>query len=156
MNALAAHMPLLARQEGIWEGVYRCYDYHGKQVDEHASKLTCRLTPGSDFDYHQSNEYRWADGRTETREFKGRYRDGRLWFEDGPIDGWAAEDALDRDHLTMLLQWRRKDEPSTRFYEMIQVDDACRQRSRVWQWIRDGRIFLRTLIDEHKVADDWR
>jgi hypothetical protein len=55
-----------------------------------------------------------------------------------------------------LLQWRRRDEPATRFYEMIQVDDACRQRSRVWQWIRDGRIFLRTLIDEHKVADDWR
>jgi len=105
-------MPLLARQEGVWEGVYRCYDYHGNKVDEHASKLTCRLTPGSD--------------------------------------------SLDPDRLTLLLQWRRRDEPTTRFYEMIQVDDACRQRSRVWQWIRDGRIFLRTLIDEHKVADDWR
>ena len=56
----------------------------------------------------------------------------------------------------MLLQWRRRDEPSSRFYEMIQVDEAHRQRSRVWQSLRDGRIHLRTLIDERKVADDWR
>jgi hypothetical protein len=156
MKDLASSMPLLAKQEGIWEGVYRYVDFDGRQVDTHASRLTCRMTPGQDWDYHQTNEYRWADGRVETREFMGRHRDGRLWFEDGPIDGWAAEDPLDPERLTMLLQWRRRDEPDTRFYEMIQVDAACRQRSRVWQWIRGGRIQLRTLIDEHKVADDWR
>ena len=131
MTDLAKAMPLLARQEGVWEGTYRYYDFDGRLVDQHASRLTCRVTRGEDWDYHQTNEYRWADGRLETREFKGRFRDGRLRFEDGPIEGWAAEDPLDPDRLSLLLQWRRRDEPATRFYEMI-------------------------LIDERKVADDWR
>jgi hypothetical protein len=156
MEDLASKMPLLARQEGIWEGIYRYYDFDGVKVDEHASRLTCRVTRNEAWDYHQTNEYRWSDGRQEIREFKGRWRDGRLRFEDGPIDGWAAEDPLDPERRSLLLQWRRSDQPDTRFYEMIQVDADCRQRSRVWQWIRDGRIVLRTLIDERKVADDWR
>ena len=156
MENLASKMPLLAKQEGVWEGVYRYYDFDGRMVDEHASRLTCRLVQGSGWDYHQTNLYTWTDGRTDTREFYGRWRDDRLWFEDGPIDGWAAESPLDPERRSLLLQWRRSDEPDTRFYEMIQVDADCRQRSRVWQWIRDGRIVLRTLIDERKVADDWR
>jgi hypothetical protein len=50
----------------------------------------------------------------------------------------------------------RRGETDTYLYEMIQVDDACRQRTRVWQWIRGGATRMRTLIDEVKVADDWR
>ena len=157
MTDLAKLMPLLSSQAGIWEGTYRYYDATGRLVDEHVSRLTCRVEPGNGWDYHQTNLYTWTDGRTENREFQGRWRDDRLWFEDGPIDGWAAEDARDPENRTLLLQWRRRDEPATRFYEMIQLDAMLRLRSRVWQWIgADGRIRLRTLIDEHKVADDWR
>ena len=157
MTDLAECMPLLAAQAGVWEGTYRCYDADGRLVDEHASRLTCRVAPGDGFDYHQTNLYTWSDGRTDTREFRGRWRDDRLWFDDGPIEGWAAEDRFDPERRTLLLQWRRRDEPGTRFYEMIQLDGTLRLRSRVWQWIgADGRTSLRTLIDEHKVADDWR
>lgn len=157
MTDLAKLMPLLAGQAGVWEGTYRYYDADGRLVDEHASRLTCRVAPGDGYDYHQTNLYTWADGRTDTREFRGRWRDDRLWFDDGPIEGWVAEDRFDPDRRTLLLQWRRRDEPGTRFYEMIQLDAALRLRSRVWQWIgADGRTRLRTLIDEHKVADDRR
>jgi len=157
MTDLAERMPLLAGQAGVWEGTYRYYDADGRLVDEHASRLTCRVAPGGGFDYHQTNLYTWADGRTDTREFRGRWRDDRLWFDDGPIEGWAAEDRFDPERRTLLLQWRRRDEPDTRFYEMIQLDGTLRLRSRVWQWIgADGRTRLRTLIDERKVADDRR
>lgn len=157
MTDLAELMPLLAGQAGVWEGTYRYYDADGRLVDEHASRLTCRVAPGDGHDYHQTNLYTWADGRTDTRDFRGRWRDDRLWFDDGPIEGWAAEDRFDPDRRTLLLQWRRRDEPGTRFYEMIQLDATLRLRSRVWQWIgADGRTRLRTLIDEHKVADDRR
>lgn len=40
---LRAHMPLLTRQEGVWEGVYRYYDADGNKIDEHRSRLICRV-----------------------------------------------------------------------------------------------------------------
>jgi hypothetical protein len=40
-------------------------------------------------------------------------------------------------------------------YEMIQLSDCGRHRHRVWQWLRDGKIEMRTLIDEKKVSDTW-
>jgi len=34
---------------------------------------------------------------------------------------------------------------------MIHNSDCGKFRSRVWQWIRDGKTQMRTLIDEQKV-----
>ncbi len=146
-------MPILARQEGVWDGVYRYYDAGGKLVDEHESRLVCRLPTGGPWSYHQTNHYRWADGRTETRDFPATFRDDRLWFDNELIHGWCAEVPLDAFSRTLMLYWKRVGEPDTYLYEMIQIDDAARQRSRVWQWITAGRVRMRTLIDERKVAD---
>jgi hypothetical protein len=55
----------------------------------------------------------------------------------------------------MMLYGVRRDEPGLYLYEMIQLSDCRRYRSRVWQWFRDGRLLRRTLIDEVKVSDDW-
>ena len=41
---LRKEMPLLARHEGVWEGMYRYYDAQGDKIDEHHSKLICRFT----------------------------------------------------------------------------------------------------------------
>lgn len=146
-------MPILARQEGVWDGVYRYYDAAGRLVDEHRSRLVCRVPASGPWDYHQTNHYTWADGRTDVREFPAQFRDDRLWFRNELIDGWCAEVPLDRSQRTLMLHWTRVGEPDTCLYEMIQIDDDARQRSRVWQWITDGRVRMRTLIDEHKVAD---
>ncbi len=153
MTDLRTAMPILARQEGVWEGVYRYYDEQGRLVDEHQSRLVCRMPKDGALDYHQTNHYRWVDGRVETRQFPAMYRDGRIWFQNELIDGWAAEVPLDAFKRTLMLYWVRKGEPDTYLYEMIQIDDAARQRTRVWQWIREGRIRMRTLIDEQKVSD---
>lgn len=155
MTDIRSAMPMMARSEGVWEGVYRYYDSQGTKVDEHASRLVCRIPASGPWDYHQTNHYTWADGRKDVRDFLATFRDGRIWFDNDLIKGWAAADPLDPFGRTMLLYWVRKNEPALYLYEMIQVDDACRQRSRVWQWIRDGRVHMRTLIDEVKVADDW-
>ena len=66
--SLRAAMPLLARNEGVWEGYYRYYDAAGNKIDEHKSRLLCRIR--DDRDYHQTNLYRWADGARETRDFR--------------------------------------------------------------------------------------
>jgi hypothetical protein len=77
-----------------------------------------------------------------------------LRFDSDLIEGWAAEEPLDEYRRTLLLYWVRRGEPDTYLYEMIQVDDACQLRTRVWQWINAGVCRMRTLIDERKLTDD--
>lgn len=153
MSDIRKGMPILARQEGVWDGVYRYYDDNGKLFDEHKSRLVCRMPTSGPYEYHQTNHYTWADGRKDVRDFPANYKDGRIWFDNELIKGWAAEVGLDEYNRTLMLYWKRKGEPDTYLYEMIQIDDAAKQRTRVWQWIRGGKIRMRTLIDEQKVSD---
>jgi hypothetical protein len=54
-------------------------------------------------------------------------------------------DEFDRSNM---IYWERKGEPDLYPYEMIQVTDDGRSRCRTWQWIKNGKIHMRTLIDE--------
>jgi hypothetical protein len=155
-NDLRSEMPLLARNEGIWEGTYRYYDADGNKVDEHASKLICRFPDSGPYRYHQTNHYTWADGRTDVRDFPANIVNGRLEWDNDLIKGWAADVALDENKRTTMLYWVRKNEPGMYLYEMIHLSDCGNFRSRVWQWIRDGKIIQRTLIDEQRTSHEWR
>jgi len=148
-------MPILVSNEGIWDGFYRHYDADGRMIDEHRSRLICRILDDGPVPYHQSNHYTWPDGRTEVREFKAGFADGRLVFDNELISGWAAEVPLDGYTRTMMLNWVRKGEPGIYLYEMIQVSDDRKSRARVWQWLRDGKTHMRTLIDEQFVTKSW-
>lgn len=155
---IRANMPLLASNEGVWEGWYRYYDAGtGQLIDEHRSRLICRIPEdGKPSDYHQTNYYYWADGRTEIREFPADYRDGRIWWDNNLIKGWASAMQPDDNNLSTCLNWVRKDEPDIYLYEMIQVDKAVQNRARTWQWFRGEKCYQRTLIDEVRVSTDWQ
>ncbi len=156
MTQIKQAMPILARHEGVWDGWYRYYDADGNQTDEHRSRLICRFPDDGPYPYHQTNHYTWDDGKTEDRDFPADYRDGRVWFDNELIVGWAAEVGLDEFNRSVMLNWTRKGDEGLYLYEMIQISDCGKYRCRTWQWIRDGKIALRTLIDEHKVSDQWR
>lgn len=149
-------MPLLARHEGVWDGVYTYYNAAGEKVDEHKSRLFCRLPDGGDHPYHQTNHYTWDDGRTDIRDFPAAYRDGRIWWDNDLIKGWAAEVELDQNNRTMMLYWQRTGDPSLYLYEMIQLADDGQTRCRTWHWIRNGLLETRTAIQEKLVTRDWR
>ncbi len=155
---IAKNMPLLAEAEGVWEGWYRYYDAEsGEMIDAHRSRLICRLPEdGKPSDYHQTNYYFWEDGRSEIRDFPANYRDGRIWWDNDLIKGWAAAMQPDDQNLSTCLNWVRKGEENVYLYEMIQVNKAHDLRSRTWQWFRNGKCFQRTLIDEHRVSHDWQ
>jgi hypothetical protein len=155
MSDIKTAMPMLARHEGVWEGTYKAYDGDGVLIDSHASRLVCRFPDSGSYDYHQTNYYTWADGRTESRDFPAVYRDRKIWWDNELITGWAAEASDDPTKRTIFLHWERKGEPGTYLYEMINTSDDGKRRSRVWQWIKDGQIKMRTLIDETKVSDNW-
>jgi hypothetical protein len=156
MSSFKQQFPLLARHEGVWDGVYRYYDANGNKTDEHRSRLICRFPDGGPFDYDQTNHYSWADGRTDIRGFPAVGAGDRIVFKSDLIDGWAADVALDTSARTTMLHWVRKGEPGVYLYEMIQISDCGRYRARVWHWFRDGRLIQRTLIDEEKVSGNWR
>lgn len=148
-------MPLLARHEGVWEGIYRYYDAAGNKIDEHRSRLLCRF-PATGPAYHQTNLYKWADGRTEIRDFPASVVNGRISWDNELINGWAADVPLDDFKRTTMLNWTRTGEPDLYLYEMIQISDDGQSRSRTWQWFKQDRLFQRTLIDETFISSDWK
>lgn len=151
-------MPILVSNEGVWEGWYRYYDARtGLLTDQHRSRLLCRLVDEGDSErYYQTNHYYWEDGRHEIREFPAEYRDGRVWWDNDLIKGWAAHMLPDDFNRSTCLNWTRKNEPGVYLYEMIQNSDDRKNRARTWQWFRDGICFQRTLIDEVFVTRDWQ
>lgn len=156
MSDIKQIFPLLARHEGVWDGVYRYYDGDGVKTDEHRSRLVCRFPTDAEYPYHQTNYYSWADGRKDQRDFPAIVAGDRITFVSDLIDGWASDVPLDTFKRTTMLNWVRKGEPGTYLYEMIQISDCGDYRSRTWHWFRDGRCIQRTLIDEQKVTSDWR
>jgi hypothetical protein len=162
LSEIKRGLPLLSKHEGVWDGWYRHYDPNGNKIDEHRSRLICRFPEAGDAEfqsgqpYQQSNFYSWPDGKTDVREFPAAYRDGRLWFDNELIDGWAAEVGLDEHHRTVMLYWKRKGDDDLYLYEMIQLSDCGKYRHRVWHWYRHGRIVSRTLIDEERASHQWR
>ena len=150
--SLKGQMPFLEDHEGVWDGYYRYYDHNGVKIDEHRSRLLCRVV--NDIDYHQTNLYRWKDGKSENRDFPAEIKDNRLFFK-GPIDGWAAKVDLDEYERTLLLYWERKDETDLYLYEMIQVSNNGNNRARTWHWFKNGVLSKRTLIDEVKLTKNW-
>jgi len=149
-------MPLLARHEGVWDGTYTYYNAAGEKVDEHKSRLFCRLPDNGPHPYHQTNHYTWADGRTDIRDFPAEYRDGRIWWNNELIVGWAAEVPLDQYNRTIMLYWQRTGDEALYLYEMIQLADDGQTRCRTWHWIRNGELETRTAIQERLVTRDWR
>jgi len=148
-------MPLLARNEGVWEGWYRYVDRSGNLVDQHRSRLFCRLRDDGPTAYHQTNHYFWEDGRVEVRDFPAWYEKGRIWWND-LITGWAAAMQPDDYNRSTCLNWTRNGEPDLYLYEMIQLSDDGINRARTWQWFKGGICFQRTLIDETLVTRDWK
>ena len=133
MVDLRKEMPLLARNEGVWEGWYRYYDARtGKLTDEHRSRLLCRFPVDGPVPYHQTNYYFWEDGKREVRDFPADYRDGRIWWDNELIKGWAAHMSPDDYNRSTCLNWVRQGEPDLYLYEMIQLSDDGKNRCRTW------------------------
>ena len=59
-------MAVLAWHEGEWEGAYVHVDANGKEVDRHASRLSCQFPSEDDgCDYFQINECMSEDGQSK-------------------------------------------------------------------------------------------
>ena len=152
MQSLKQAMPTLARHEGVWEGQCRYFDADGRLIDQHQSRLTCSFPSDGPYPYLQTNVYRWADGRSETRVYPATFHDGRVHWETAEISGWAAQVAADPEGLTLMLRWVPHAEPAVCVDEWVQVSACGRFRSRVGQWVENGRVRMRMTSDEQRVV----
>ena len=147
MKLIRWTMPVLARHEGEWAGVYTHVDAENNQTDQHKSYLTCTFPEDGEWDYRQTNRYEWADGAVEEHVFPAKYAEKRIWWDTERITGCAWE----IDERTICLTWRRKDLPGEYLYEMIQISACATKRGRTWHWFADDELYARTLIKERRV-----
>ena len=143
--------PVLSRQEGVWEGRFRRYDADGKLMADFASQITVRLNfdnPKSQ--YQQTNFYTFADGKTQKIESEGRIEGEKLVFSNAQIEGWATDLISDENKRTSVFYLQYKDGSGVYVYEIVTLSDDGKSRSRATQYLKDGKIVRRTLIDEVK------
>lgn len=156
-------LPVMSKQEGVWEGFYRRYDADGKLMTTHRSRVVFRLLPnipGPEI-YSQTNIYRFADGRSQVIESTGTFDGVQLNFgSDRGVKGWARDDATDpHGRICLMYMDVTADTPQLRAgttcYEMVQLSDCGRFRMRATQYAYQGQTVMRTMIDETFVTRDW-
>ena len=118
MGIISEKYPLIAEQEGVWEGTYVHIDGDHREIDRHQSRLVCRLFDGPDGGARlaQSNIYTWQDGTQEIRFFDGIFRHDRIWISKSLIEGWTGQIDLDQTGRTLMVGWVRQGAPDFRFY----------------------------------------
>lgn len=148
MESIREGMPVLARHEGRWEGEYIHVDAQNVVIDRHRAELSCAFPTEGPFAYSQVNVYTWPDGRREEHHFPATYKDRQIFWDTDRIVGRAWE----IDERTVVLTWRRKNEPGTYLYEMIQISDDNTHRGRTWHWFENDQLVKRTCIKERRVG----
>lgn len=134
-----------SRHVGAWEGTYTLMDRQGRILDQHRSRLECRITGDT---WSQTNRYTWDDGRQEVKQFDGTFvADGRLAFDTPRLKGLAQ----DADGRAITLHWTYAHEPGNEYYEIITLIDD-QHRARTWQHFEGGEFAKLTVIDERKVG----
>ncbi len=160
MNMIKKLMPQHGGSEGVWEGVYIYCDAEGKELDRHASRLTHEFPDDKPDEYHQTNEYSWADGRSEKLSFVFlRDGDEMKWESDRSYGKVWEEEKRVGDMANVRVSWHRTkvegyspfDAPETTIHELIEMDADFKHRARVWQWYANGELIGRTIIKEKRV-----
>lgn len=152
-TAMLRLMPATARMEGTWEGTFRRFDANGVLTETLPSKIIVRfLEDGNVNDYSQTNITRRPDGTEQRIESVGKWDVDRLRFSNARLDGWAMDIAEDAAGLTSIFLMTFKDGSRMTVSEIVTLSADGQSRARATQYLVDGRIVRRTLIDEVKVA----
>jgi hypothetical protein len=143
-------LPLIALNEGRWDGTYRFVRPNGELVEQYDFRIRVSLSSDSATAYRQDSHYRYPDGQTTSLTFEAAYADGRLTWDNGRINGslWQISDD------TIYLHFGFNVRPEITCHEMIQTSADGQQRGRTWLWYRGNVLDRYTLIDEQRVADD--
>lgn len=106
--------------------------------------------------YRQSNRYTPPDAPQQVIESTGEVRERRIWFENERLSGWSMNFPADTSGRGAVSVMDYKDGSSQYVYEIVTNSADGKRRSRATQFLKDGKIVRRTLIDEEKITAGWR
>lgn len=154
-SAATTLAPALARQEGVWKGSWRSIGPAGAPLESFEAIVIVRfMEQEGKVIYHQSNHYPNRGGSPQTIESYGEVEGDRIRFANVRAEGWSRSLPDDPTGQGSVLMIRFKD--GTFLYEIITNSHDGHYRQRSAQFIRDGRVLRRTLIDEEKITADWQ
>ena len=151
---LRRRMPLNAKMEGVWEGTFRRVGPKGEIIEALPSRITVQLLPdGEAYDYRQINVLNPDSDEEQRIESYGKWDVDRLRFFNTRLEGWAKAVAADEAGQTAVFLMEFKDGSGLTVSEVVSFRPGNPDvRMRATQYMRDGRIVRRTLIDEMKVS----
>ena len=151
---LRRRIPLTAKMEGVWEGTFRRVDPQGEIIETLPSRITVRLLPdGEAYDYHQINLLDPDSGEEQRIESYGKWDVDRLRFFNDRLEGWAKEVTADEAGQTSVFLMEFKDGSGLTVSEVVSFRPGDPDvRMCATQYMRNGQIVRRTLIDEIKVS----
>ena len=147
--------PALARQQGVWKGIWRSYGPDGTLRESFDAVLISRfIATDGKLIFQQTNHYPNRGDSPQTIESSGEVRDGRICFSNPRLKGWSQPLADDPTGRSSVLMIHFNDGSSLQ--EIVTNSEDGLRRHRSAQVIKDGHIVRRTLIDEEKITDDWQ
>ena len=148
-DAEAARRAAMARMEGTWTGTFRRFDADGELIETLPSRIIVRFPEGAgDFEYHQTNILTGPDGAEQRIESYGQWDGAILRFSNERIDGVFREVEEDPSGLTSVLLMTFKDGSGLSLSEIISLSPDGQRRMRAAQYMRNGVLVRRTLVDE--------
>ena len=148
MRTLREGMPLVASNEGEWQGSYTFISPTGWISDRYDFRIVLSIFDDPDVSYRQESYYRWSDGRTEARVFEAGYdSDANIMMWD---NGHIAGRLWELDDTTFHLRFGFAEMAGVECFEMVQMFQGGAKRGRTWLWYRDGKLFQYVLIHERR------
>jgi ketosteroid isomerase-like protein len=140
---------MISQMQGDWRGTFRRYDASGVLIETLPSQVQVRFpTDGGANDYVQTNILALANGQEQRLVTTGKWDGDTLRFSSARVDGRYQMLPQDTSGLNSVLQMSFKDGSGMTVSEIITVSPDGKSRMRAAQYIIDGKIVRRTLIDE--------
>jgi hypothetical protein len=150
-------LPRLTGHQGVWRGRFHRYDREGRLSETLPSEITVRVyEEAGRWLYHQTSRLGPPEAPRRTIEAHGEIHSGRVWFASDSFEGWAMDLPGEAGTGGAVLVMRPKDGAGPDVHEIISCSGDGRRRWRVSQFLSDGQLVGRTLIEEEKLSDDWR
>jgi hypothetical protein len=154
---ISQRFPVMARHEGVWQGIHRKLDAAGNPTRSYRSTVIVRYMDAEPDGtvMRQTDIHHFDDRPDEVIETTGCVEGNLIVFRTDRVDGFAG-DLNDPGQRACFVYLDIKYIPGgASMYEMVEISPDGRSRHIGTQLLKDGRLLERTLIDEAKVSDDW-